>query len=99
MAKGLVWFRTDLRLDDNPALNAALRNYEDVARANRKASKIAKNCGTIGAEGLYNLVLWIWRFRFRWDSLNPYSTSSRTRCAACNRARATFLNAILVRRR
>jgi len=23
MAKGLVWFRTDLRLDDNPALNAA----------------------------------------------------------------------------
>ena len=23
MTKGLVWLRTDLRLDDNPALNAA----------------------------------------------------------------------------
>ena len=30
MAKGLVWFRTDLRLDDNPALNAALSEYEEV---------------------------------------------------------------------
>ena len=30
MAKGLVWFRTDLRLDDNPALNAALRKCEAV---------------------------------------------------------------------
>ena len=30
MAKGLVWFRSDLRLDDNPALNAALRKYEEV---------------------------------------------------------------------
>ena len=29
MAKGLVWFRTDLRLDDNPALNDALGKYED----------------------------------------------------------------------
>ncbi len=30
MAKGLVWFRTDLRLDDNPALNAALNECEEV---------------------------------------------------------------------
>ena len=30
MAKGLVWFRSDLRLDDNPALNAALEKYEEV---------------------------------------------------------------------
>ena len=30
MTKGLVWFRTDLRLDDNPALNAALNEYEAV---------------------------------------------------------------------
>ena len=30
MAKGLVWFRTDLRLDDNPALNAALNENEEV---------------------------------------------------------------------
>ena len=30
MAKGLVWFRTDLRLDDNPALNAALDACEEV---------------------------------------------------------------------
>ena len=30
MAKGLVWFRSDLRLDDNPALNAALKKYEEV---------------------------------------------------------------------
>tara|TARA_B110000003_G_scaffold152477_1_gene153198 strand:- start:656 stop:2080 length:1425 start_codon:yes stop_codon:yes gene_type:complete len=30
MAKGLVWFRTDLRLDDNPALNAALNKYQEV---------------------------------------------------------------------
>jgi deoxyribodipyrimidine photo-lyase len=30
MAKGLVWLRTDLRLDDNPALNAALNECEEV---------------------------------------------------------------------
>ena len=30
MAKGLVWFRTDLRLDDNPALNAALNACDEV---------------------------------------------------------------------
>ncbi len=30
MAKGLVWFRTDLRLDDNPALNAALNKNDEV---------------------------------------------------------------------
>ena len=30
MIKGLVWFRTDLRLDDNPALNAALDKCDEV---------------------------------------------------------------------
>ena len=30
MAKGLIWFRADLRLDDNPALNAALSECEEV---------------------------------------------------------------------
>ena len=30
MVKGLVWLRTDLRLDDNPALNAALHECEEV---------------------------------------------------------------------
>jgi len=30
MRKGLIWFRTDLRLDDNPALNAALGACEEV---------------------------------------------------------------------
>jgi len=30
MAKGLVWFRTDLRVDDNPALNAALNSSDQV---------------------------------------------------------------------
>ena len=30
MAKGLIWFRSDLRLDDNPALNAALNECEEV---------------------------------------------------------------------
>ena len=30
MAKGLVWLRTDLRIDDNPALNAALNECEEV---------------------------------------------------------------------
>jgi deoxyribodipyrimidine photo-lyase len=28
--KGIVWFRTDLRTDDNPALNAALSNCDEV---------------------------------------------------------------------
>ena len=28
--KGIVWFRSDLRIDDNPALNAALRNCDEV---------------------------------------------------------------------
>ena len=30
MAKGLIWFRADLRLDDNPAVNAALSECEEV---------------------------------------------------------------------
>ena len=30
MARGLVWFRTDLRLDDNPALSSALSQCEEV---------------------------------------------------------------------
>jgi deoxyribodipyrimidine photo-lyase len=30
MARGLLWLRTDLRLDDNPALNAALYECEEV---------------------------------------------------------------------
>ena len=30
MAKGLIWFRTDLRVDDNPALSAALKKSEEV---------------------------------------------------------------------
>ena len=30
MAKGLIWFRADLRLDDNPALNAAMSECEEV---------------------------------------------------------------------
>jgi deoxyribodipyrimidine photolyase len=29
MAKGLIWFRADLRLDDNPAVNAALSECEE----------------------------------------------------------------------
>ena len=28
--KGIVWFRSDLRIDDNPALNAALSNCDEV---------------------------------------------------------------------
>ena len=28
--KGIVWFRSDLRVDDNPALNAALSNCDEV---------------------------------------------------------------------
>ena len=28
--KGIVWFRSDLRIDDNPALNAALSNCHEV---------------------------------------------------------------------
>ena len=28
--KGIVWFRSDLRVDDNPALNVALRNCDEV---------------------------------------------------------------------
>ena len=28
--KGVVWFRTDLRIDDNPALRNALDNCEEV---------------------------------------------------------------------
>ncbi len=28
--KGIVWFRSDLRIDDNPALNAALNNCDEV---------------------------------------------------------------------
>ena len=28
--KGIVWFRSDLRIDDNPALNAAFRNCDEV---------------------------------------------------------------------
>ncbi|MDA8526755.1 deoxyribodipyrimidine photo-lyase [Gammaproteobacteria bacterium] len=28
--KGIVWFRTDLRIDDNPALNAAVNNCDEV---------------------------------------------------------------------
>ena len=28
--KGIVWFRSDLRIDDNPALNAALSIYDEV---------------------------------------------------------------------
>ena len=28
--KGTVWFRSDLRIDDNPALNAALSNCDEV---------------------------------------------------------------------
>jgi deoxyribodipyrimidine photo-lyase len=30
MARGLVWFRTDLRLDDNPALNCAIQKCDEV---------------------------------------------------------------------
>ena len=30
MAKGLIWYRTDLRLDDNPALSDALLQCEEV---------------------------------------------------------------------
>ena len=30
MVKGLLWLRSDLRLDDNPALNAALSKCEEV---------------------------------------------------------------------
>ena len=30
MARGLVWFRTDLRIDDNPALSSALSQFEEV---------------------------------------------------------------------
>ena len=30
MRKGLIWFRTDLRLDDNPALNAAIKECDEV---------------------------------------------------------------------
>ena len=30
MAKGLIWFRADLRLDDNPAINAALSECDEV---------------------------------------------------------------------
>lgn len=30
----LVWFRRDLRLDDNPALTAALEAAEEVVRRN-----------------------------------------------------------------
>ncbi len=33
MARGLVWFRTDLRLDDNPALNCAIQKC-DVSSSN-----------------------------------------------------------------
>ena len=29
--KGLVWFRTDLRLDDNPALLDAIEKCDEVA--------------------------------------------------------------------
>ena len=28
--KGVIWFRTDLRIDDNPALRSALDNCEEV---------------------------------------------------------------------
>ena len=28
--RGVVWFRTDLRIDDNPALHNALDNCEEV---------------------------------------------------------------------
>ena len=28
--KGIVWFRSDLRIDDNPALNAALSSCDEV---------------------------------------------------------------------
>ena len=31
MAKGLIWFRSDLRLDDNPALSNALSQCKEVA--------------------------------------------------------------------
>ena len=30
MTKGLIWFRSDLRLDDNPAVNAALSECDEV---------------------------------------------------------------------
>ncbi|MBD62891.1 MAG: deoxyribodipyrimidine photolyase [Gammaproteobacteria bacterium] len=30
MARGLVWFRTDLRLDDNPALISAMKSCDEV---------------------------------------------------------------------
>ena len=30
MAKGLIWYRSDLRLDDNPALSNALLQCEEV---------------------------------------------------------------------
>ena len=29
--KGLVWLRSDLRIDDNPALNAAIKKCDEVA--------------------------------------------------------------------
>ena len=28
--KGIIWFRTDLRIDDNPALLSALNQCEEV---------------------------------------------------------------------
>jgi len=30
MIKGIIWFRTDLRIDDNPALLSALTHCEEV---------------------------------------------------------------------
>ena len=30
MVKGAVWFRTDLRLDDNPALNSAMEKCGQI---------------------------------------------------------------------